>query len=87
VKFINPQGLKAIGGTMLVETDSSGPPITGTPGQDGLGTIRQAYYEASNASVVDELISLIVSQRAYEANSRSVMTSDEMLQTAVNLKR
>ena len=79
--------LDAIGTNLFVETDSSGPPLEDVPGQNGLGTIRQGYLENSNTSVVDEMVSLIVGQRAYEANSRTVQTSDEMLQTAVNLKR
>lgn len=87
VRFINPQGLKALGENIFAETDASGTALEDTPGQNGLGTIRQGYIEGSNVSVVDELVSLIVGQRAYEANSRSVQTSDEMLQTAVNLKR
>ena len=87
VRFVNPQGLKALGTNAFAETDASGPPLEDTPGNNGLGTIRQGYLENSNVSVVDELVGLIVGQRAYEANSRSVQTSDEMLQTAVNLKR
>jgi flagellar basal-body rod protein FlgG len=87
VRFVNPQGLKSIGTNLYLETDSSGAPLEDTPGQNGLGDIRQGYLEGSNVSVVDELVSLIVGQRAYEANSKSVQTSDEMLQTAVNLKR
>lgn len=87
VRFVNPQGLKAIGTNLFLETDSSGAPLEDIPTQNGLGALRQGYLEMSNVSVVDELISLIVGQRAYEANSRSVQTSDEMLQTAVNLKR
>jgi flagellar basal-body rod protein FlgG len=87
VRFVNPQGLKNIGTNLYLETDSSGAPQEDVPGQNGLGDIRQGYLEGSNVSVVDELVSLIVGQRAYEANSKSVQTSDEMLQTAVNLKR
>jgi flagellar basal-body rod protein FlgG len=87
VRFVNPQGLKAIGTNLFLQTESSGAPLEDIPTQNGLGAIRQGYLEMSNVSVVDELISLIVGQRAYEANSRSVQTSDEMLQTAVNLKR
>jgi flagellar basal-body rod protein FlgG len=78
VRFVNPQGLKAVGTNLFLED---------IPTQNGIGALRQGYLEMSNVSVVDELISLIVGQRAYEANSRSVQTSDEMLQTAVNLKR
>jgi flagellar basal-body rod protein FlgG len=87
VRFSNPQGLQAIGNNLFVETPASGPALAGTPGQDGLGGIQQGAYEASNVSVVDELVQLIVSQRAFEANSKSVQTSDDMLQVAVNLKR
>jgi flagellar basal-body rod protein FlgG len=87
VRFINPQGLRGLGANIFAESDASGPALEDIPGLNGLGTLRQSYLEASNVSVVDELVSLIVGQRAYEANSRSVQTSDEMLQTAVNLKR
>jgi flagellar basal-body rod protein FlgG len=87
VRFINPQGLAPLGDNRFAETGASGPPLEDVPGENGIGRIRQGYLENSNVSVVDELISLIIGQRAYEANSRSVQTSDEMLQTAVNLKR
>ncbi len=87
VNFTNPQGLDALGTNLFAETDASGAPLVDVPGQNGLGSIRQGYLENSNTSVVDEMVSLIVGQRAYEANSRTVQTSDEMLQTAVNLKR
>ena len=87
VRFVNPQGLQAIGSNRYIETEASGAPIEGIAGTEALGSIRQGYLENSNVSVVDEMVSLIVGQRAYEANSRSVQTSDEMLQTAVNMKR
>ncbi|MCH7472090.1 flagellar basal-body rod protein FlgG [bacterium] len=87
VRLVNPQGLEAIGGNVYKETDASGTPLEDIAGQSGLGAIRQGFLEASNVSVVDELVNLIISQRAYEANSRSVQTADEMLQSAVNLKR
>ncbi len=87
VRFINPQGLNSLGDNYFSETGASGAPIVGTPGEEGFGKIMQGYLENSNVSVVDELIGLIVGQRAYEANSKSVSTSDEMLQTAVNIKR
>jgi len=87
VRFVNPQGLHAIGSNRFFETEASGAPIEDVPGINALGTIRQGYLENSNVSVVDEMVSLIIGQRAYEANSRSVQTSDEMLQTAVNMKR
>jgi flagellar basal-body rod protein FlgG len=87
VRFVNSQGLEDLGDNYYAETGASGPPIEDIPGQNGMGSIRQGYLENSNVSVVDELIALIVGQRAYEANSKSVTTSDEMLQTAVNIKR
>jgi len=60
---------------------------TGTPGQDGYGTIAQGYLEMSNVSVVEEMVSMIVTQRAYEVNSKVIQTSDDMLQVANQLKR
>jgi flagellar basal-body rod protein FlgG len=87
--FANPSGLDAsLGGNLLLETDASGSPILGQPGgTEGAGTIEQRYLENSNVQVVDEILGLIVAQRAYEANSRVITTSDEMLQTANNIRR
>ncbi|MBF0549367.1 MAG: flagellar basal-body rod protein FlgG [Deltaproteobacteria bacterium] len=85
--FPNPAGLIAVGRNFYRESDASGAVITGTPGQDGLGTIAQGYVESSNVSVVEEMVNMIVAQRAYEANSKAITTSDEMLQAANNLKR
>lgn len=85
--FINPAGLKAIGQNLFLETTASGSPIESTPGQDGLGEIASGFLESSNVSVVEELIQLIIGQRAYEANAKVVQTADEMLQTANNVKR
>ncbi len=87
VKFINPSGLKAIGKNLFKETAASGSPITGTPGNDGLGTISQGFLEMSNVNVVEEMVNLIIGQRAYEANSKSIQTADTMLATAINVKR
>ncbi len=86
-RFSNPAGLKAMGGNLYQQTDSSGEPLIGTPGQDGLGVVRQGYLEVSNVDVVTEMVNLISSQRAYEINSKMVTTSEEMLQIANNLKR
>jgi flagellar basal-body rod protein FlgG len=86
-RFSNPAGLKAIGKTMFVETDSSGEAITGTPGSEGMGTINQGFLEMSNVNIVEEMVNMIVSQRAYEINSKAVTASDEMLQTISNLIR
>ncbi len=85
--FINPAGLKAIGQNLFVQTTASGPPIESTPGRDGLGQINNGFIESSNVSVVEELVQLIIGQRAYEVNAKVVQTSDEMLQTANNVKR
>jgi len=86
-KFANPTGLKALGRNLYVPTEASGTATTGTPGQDGFGTIAQGFLEQSNVSIVEELTQMIVAQRAYEVNSKAVQSADEMLQTANNMKR
>jgi flagellar basal-body rod protein FlgG len=83
--FINPAGLEPQGQNLFAESVASGQPNTGTPGTNGLGTLSQGYLEASNVNVVQELISMIQTQRAYEMNSKAVNTSDEMLQTLARL--
>jgi flagellar basal-body rod protein FlgG len=85
--FINPAGLNSIGRNLYIQSGSSGDPTTGTPGQNNFGTIAQGYLEMSNVSVVDEMVNMITAQRAYETNSKTIQASDEMLQTANNLKR
>jgi flagellar basal-body rod protein FlgG len=85
--FINPAGLHSLGDNLYIETDSSGQPVEGTPGVDGLGVLRQGFVELSNVELVVELTDLITGQRAYDANSKIITTSDEMLQTTNNLKR
>lgn len=85
--FINPAGLHSMGDNLFVETDSSGQPVEGIPGIDGLGNIRQGFVELSNVELVVELTDLITGQRAYDSNSKVITTSDEMLQTTNNLKR
>ena len=87
VKFINPGGLKNLGGNLLGETVASGPPQVGQPGQNGFGTAQQGFLETSNVQIVDEMVHLILAQRAFEADSRAVQTSDEMLGIANQLKR
>jgi flagellar basal-body rod protein FlgG len=79
--FINPAGLQSNGENLLSETASSGAPIVSTPGLNGSGTLNQGYVEASNVNVVQELVNMIETQRAYEINSKAVTTSDQMLQT------
>lgn len=85
--FINPAGLFAVGENLFRPTEGSGAPVEEIPGQNGSGTVTNNYLELSNVSVVDEMVSLIVGQRAYEANSKSIQTADSMLQTATGLKR
>jgi flagellar basal-body rod protein FlgG len=86
--FPNPAGLNSIGRNLFIPTDASGEPTVGNPGgQEGLGTLLQGYTEQSNVSVVEEFINLIVSQRAYEANSKVVKAADEMYQQINNLTR
>ncbi|MEB3222218.1 MAG: flagellar basal-body rod protein FlgG [Candidatus Sericytochromatia bacterium] len=86
-RFINPAGLTAIGHNLYMPTPASGDPVVGSPNVDGMGTLAQGYIEMSNVKVVEEMINLIIAQRAYEANSKSVQTSDEMLGMANNLRR
>ena len=85
--FQNPAGLQAIGSNLFEETDASGPATVGNPGIDDRGNIQQGFLELSNVSVVEEMVNLITAQRAYEVNSRTVQTADEMLQIANTLKR
>lgn len=84
--FINPAGMDAIGDNLLLETEASGAPITGNPGQDQFGKLRQGAIEQSNVDVVEEITLLITAQRAYEMNSNVISTSDEMLQTVSQLR-
>ncbi len=84
--FPNPAGLNSIGSTLFTPTDASGEATTGAPGgQEGLGTLLQGYIEQSNVSVVDEFVNMIVTQRAYEANSKVVRAADEMYQQVNNI--
>jgi flagellar basal-body rod protein FlgG len=85
--FQNPAGLQARGGNLYVATIASGDATTGTPGSEGMGTIAQGSLEDSNVSVVEEMVNMILGQRAYEANSRVIRAADEMLQQSNNLSR
>jgi flagellar basal-body rod protein FlgG len=79
--FVNPAGLEPLGGNMFTETAASGAPSAGVPGTDnGLGSLRQGFVEGSNVNVVEELVSMIATQRAYEINSKAIQTSDQILQ-------
>ncbi len=85
--FQNPAGLQARGGNVYAPTTASGDPTNGVPGTDGLGTLVQGFVEDSNVSVVEEMVNMILGQRAYEANSRVIRAADEMLQQVNNLSR
>ena len=79
-RFINPAGLTPLGGNLYAESAASGQPQAGTPGSDGMGTLMQGFVETSNVNVVQELVTMIQTQRAYEMNSKAIQTSDQMLQ-------
>jgi flagellar basal-body rod protein FlgG len=83
--FTNNGGLLAIGKNLFEETSASGTSQTGTPGSDGYGTLLQTYLEGSNVNIVEEMANMITTQRAYEINSKTIQTSDEMMQTTNNL--
>ena len=86
-RFTNPTALQAQGGDVYVASEAAGDPTVGIPGQDGLGSLQQGYLEGSNVTMVDEMVNLIVAQRAYEASSKIVQASDEMMQMVNNLRR
>ena len=83
--FINPAGLEPKGGNIYAETAGSGTPNTGTPGENGLGSLQQGFVETSNVNVVEELVQMIQTQRAYELNSKAIQVSDQMLQKVAQL--
>jgi flagellar basal-body rod protein FlgG len=85
--FANPGGLDPIGGNLFTPTTASGDAQTGAPGTDARGTLAQGFVEDSNVSVVEEMVNMIIGQRAYEANSRVIKAADEMLQQVNNLVR
>ena len=85
--FSNPAGLSSMGHNLYQPTDASGTPNTGTAGQNGIGAISQGFLEMSNVSVMEEMVNMIISQRAYETNSKAVQAADEMLQQTNNIKR
>ncbi len=86
-KFTNPAGLKAIGRNLYQNTDASGEPILANPGNDGMGTLAQGFVEMSNVNVVEEMVNMIISQRAYEIASKTVQATEDILQMTNNLKR
>lgn len=85
--FINEAGLQARGGNLFTETEASGQPLTGIPGEDNFGEIFQGFLETANVNPISEITNLITAQRAYEMNAKVISTSDEMLQAAGSVKR
>jgi flagellar basal-body rod protein FlgG len=79
--------LQSLGGNLYAATPASGTAEAGAPGEQGFGSIMQGYVETSNVNIVEEMVNLIVAQRAYEVNSKSIQASDEMLQNVNQLKR
>jgi flagellar basal-body rod protein FlgG len=86
-RFPNPAGLKSLGRNLFRESEASGAAELGTPGENGFGELLQGYVEMANVSVVDEMVNMIVAQRAYEVNTKAVQASDEMMQQTNNLRR
>ncbi|MBQ5432384.1 MAG: flagellar basal-body rod protein FlgG [Treponema sp.] len=86
-RFPNAVGLENLGDNLYKVTNASGDPIANRPGVDGMGVTKHKFLEMSNVSVVNEMVQMIVAQRAYEFNSKAIQTSDNMLQTAASLKR
>ena len=86
-RFGNPSGLRSLGGNLYEESPASGTPEAGLPGENGFGRTIQGYTEASNVNIVEEMVALIVAQRAYEINSKSIQASDEMMQNVASMKR
>ena len=87
VRFGNPGGLNSLGRNMYAETSTTGAPVTGTPGEDGFGTLTQGFLEGSNVNIMEEMVNMIAGQRAYEVNSKAIKTADEMLQMTSGLVR
>ncbi len=86
-RFVNPAGLSSIGSNLYKTTAASGEEIPGQPGMNGMAKVHQGFLEMSNVKVVEEMVNMIVAQRAYETNSKAIQTSDSMLATAIGLKR
>ncbi|MEA3508549.1 MAG: flagellar basal-body rod protein FlgG [Synergistota bacterium] len=86
-RFVNPAGLSASGNSLFMETDASGAPIAGMPAEEGMGSMVQGSLEMSNVQVVEEMVSMITAQRAYEAGSKAVQTADDLLAIANSMKK
>ena len=87
VRFANPAGLESLGRNLYKESPASGAPEQGNPGENGYGELQQGYLEMSNVKVVEEMVNMIVAQRAYEVNSKAVQAADEMMQISNNIRR
>ncbi len=87
VRFVNPAGLKSMGGNLFAETTASGAPEEDNPGSNGMGSIAQHFLETSNVDVSEEMVDLIITQRAYEVNSKAITTADQLMEIANSLKR
>jgi flagellar basal-body rod protein FlgG len=85
-RFINAASLRPLGRSLFVPTAVSGEPVVNAPAQDGNGALLQGYLETSNVQVVEEMVELIASQRAYELNSKAIQAADQILQRLVNLR-
>jgi flagellar basal-body rod protein FlgG len=86
-RFVNPAGLSAVGNDLYLATERSGDPIHGKPGDEGMGTLAQGFLESSNVKLVDELVGLVLAQRAFEVNAKAVQAADEMLSLVNSLRR
>lgn len=84
--FTNPKGLEALGGNLFAETEASGPALVSTPGEDGLGTLRQGYLEASSVDAVREVTELIEAQRGYEMNAKVISAADQMMAATTQVR-
>jgi len=87
IRFANPAGLESVGRNLYRETPASGTPEIGNPDENGFGSLQQGYLEMSNVKVVEEMVNMIIAQRAYEVNSKAVQAADEMMQQSNNLRR
>jgi len=86
-RFVNPEGLRALGDNLYAATEASGQPYLGTAGMDGFGSVEQGYLENSNVDIVNEMVSLISAQRAYETNSKMIQTADQMMSLTNTIKQ
>jgi flagellar basal-body rod protein FlgG len=87
VRFNNPAGLRSAGGNLFDETPASGAPNLGNPAQAGFGSLLQKHLETSNVNVAEEMVNMILAQRAYEVNAKAIQSSDQMMEQANNIKR